>query len=220
MGLWMSWSSGKDSAYALSILLQDPKIKVSGIFTSINEKYRRVSMHSTAEELLILQAERLNLPLEVVALPAVCSNELYKEKMMELILKAKKADVDSIGFGDLLLEDIKQYRIKMMEGTNIKPLFPIFGNDTTELAKKLINQKFKAVINSIDEKKLSKELLGSEYNQNFINRLPEGVDHCGENGEFHTFVYSAPIFSNPINIKVGQIVSKDGYGYIDLLLDN
>lgn len=214
---WMSWSTGKDSAYALSLLLQDPKYDITGIFTTITDTFNRVSMHSVREELLEQQALNLGIPLHKIRIPFPCSNEFYEEKMRDLIKKSLTCGVMAMAFGDLFLEDIKKYRNKNFKGTGIKPLFPIWGLNTKALSRKMITSGFRAVITCIDEKKLDPEFSGRKYDKQFLNALPPSIDPCGENGEFHSFVYDCPMFSKAINISVGEKTSRDGFTFTDIV---
>lgn len=214
---WLSWSSGKDSAYALSILLKDPKYEVMGIFTTVTDNFNRVAMHSVREELLDAQAEKLGLPLYKIRIPYPCPNGTYETEMKKFIEKAKSKDVETFAFGDLFLEDIRSYRIKQLSTTGIEPVFPIWGLDTKDLSSKMIESGFKAVITCIDEKKLDSSFSGRNYNSDFLESLPSSIDPCGENGEFHSFVYNCPMFSKEIEINVGEKISRDGFTFTDVL---
>lgn len=212
----MSWSTGKDSAYALHKLLQDDEYHVSGLFTTINNSFNRVAMHSTRETLLEMQAQKLGLPLTKVTIPFPCTNTIYEEQIEKLIHSAKIVGVECIAFGDLFLEDIRAYREKQLEGTGIQPIFPIWGLETKQLAKEMINEGFRAVITCIDPKQINANCSGQKFDEEFLKLLPETADHCGENGEFHTFVYDGPIFSSEILINVGNRVERDGFVFSDI----
>jgi len=214
--VWVSWSSGKDSAFALNELMKLGKFEVTKLVTTINETFERVAMHSVRETLLIRQAEELKLPLHRIKLPHPCSNEIYESCMGEALNEAKRNDVSYMMFGDLFLEDIRQYRIKMLEGAGITPLFPIWKRPTAILAQEMIASGFKAVITCVDPKKLSPSFAGRKFDESFLKDLPKGIDPCGENGEFHTFVYDAPIFEKPINVEVGEIVEREGFIFADV----
>lgn len=218
----LSWSTGKDSAWTLYQLQQDPSIELVGLFTSINEKFDRVAMHAVRVELLKRQAEAAGtldkpLPLDIIPLPFPCSNDDYQRIMDEYFAQLVVRGVEQIAFGDLFLEDVRDYRINQLEGTGLTPIFPLWELDTTELANTLVEQGVKAVTTCIDPKKLPSEFCGRDYNQDFLNELSDGIDACGENGEFHTFVYDAPNFYKPIDIKVGEIVERDGFVFADVL---
>ena len=215
--VWFSWSTGKDSAYGLCRLLQDPGVEVTGIFTTITATFKRVSMHAVREKLLEEQANKLRLRLHKIHIPFPCSNEIYEGKMRELVVKAKANEVGAMAFGDLFLEDIRAYRIKNLKGTGIKPLFPVWGMDTSELARKMINEGFRAVITCIDEKKLAPDFSGMNFDSRFLDRLPPDIDPCGENGEFHSFIYDCPAFSNKIPVAIGEKTSRDGFTFTDIL---
>ena len=213
----MSWSSGKDSAYALHLLQQDPSIDLLGLFTTVNKKFERVAMHAIRIKLLKQQAEQIGLPIHIIEIPYPCSNVEY-ESIMEFFIDNLKQDrIEAVAFGDLYLEDIRDYRIKQMDGTDIEPIFPCWGIDTQQLAKDIIHIGIKAKIACIDPKQLADEFAGHDYNQTLLDALPEKVDPCGENGEFHTFVYDSPSFTNPINIKQGKTVERDGFIFTDWL---
>ncbi len=216
INVWVAWSSGKDSVFTLYQLLQDQDFQVVGLLTTITKDFERVSLHSTRKELLQLQAKYLNLPLEIVEIPAACSDAIYKNQMAQVISKAEDQGIEYIAFGDLFLADVRQYREQQLQNTKIRPLFPLWHKDTQLLAQNVINN-FKAIVIAIDKDKMPEELLGHEYNQEFLDKLPADVDSCGENGEFHTFVYAAPCFSSPIDFICGETVAKDNMMYLDLI---
>ncbi len=216
--LWMSWSSGKDSAFALAELLSGNDFEVTGLFTSINATYERVAMHSTRLELLNQQAKELCLPLELVHLPANCTNEIYEHQMKILIEKAKANGVTAMGFGDLYLKDVRDYRIRQLAGSGIRAVFPLWGRPTKALAEEMIVAEFGAVLTCIDPKKLPRSFAGRHFNSDTLAKLPEGVDPCGENGEFHSFVYKSPNFQNAIPISVGEVVEREGFVFADVNL--
>lgn len=213
----LSWSSGKDSAYSLYALQQSNEYEVVGLISTVTEEYNRVSMHSTRVTLLQQQAKQLNLPLHMISIPPQCSNQIYASKMNSFIAKVSQTDISHIAFGDLFLEDIRQYREKQLQASAIQPLFPIWKRNTAKLAKEIINIGIKAIITCIDPKKLDASFAGRSYDENFLNDLPTGIDPCGENGEFHTFVYGAPMFKHNIPIRNGKIVTRDGFVYADIL---
>jgi len=212
----MSWSSGKDSAWALSKLLRDPQYKVTALFTTITEEFKRVSMHSVREELLDLQALMLDLPLYKVKIPYPCPNEIYEKKIKTLMEIAEKKSVNCVAFGDLFLEDIRSYRIDKMKETSIEPIFPIWGRNTRELALEMLESGLKATLTCIDEKKLPLKFAGADFNKDFLESLPENIDPCGENGEFHTFVHDCKDFKKPIPVIKGEICSREGFSFTDL----
>ncbi len=216
--LWMSWSTGKDSAYALLELKKNSNYEVAGLFTTVTADYERVAMHSTREILLQLQADALGLPLEIVRIPANCSNEIYETKMQELIEKAIASDVTAMGFGDLYLEDIRNYRVRLLANSGIEPVFPLWGRSTNVLAQEMFASGIEAVLTCIDPTKLSSSFAGRFFNAQTIKDMPANIDPCGENGEFHTFVFSSPNFSKRIPITVGEKVERGGFVFADVLL--
>ena len=219
MRVVLSWSSGKDSAWTLYHLQNSPEIEIIGLLTTLNAKFSRVAMHGVREELLDAQAQAANLPLFKVPLPWPCSNEAYEDIMRTTLAMLKEEhDVTHIAFGDLFLEDVRQYRIDKMKQTDIEPLFPIWGIPTRELSKKMIDQGLSAYLTCVDPKQLSEEYIGAHYDERFLSSLGDNIDPCGENGEFHTFVNVGPMFSTDIDVKVGEIVNKDGFYFADLTL--
>ncbi|PWU16593.1 MAG: ATP-binding protein [Bdellovibrio sp.] len=215
--VWVSWSTGKDSAYALHLLKKDPSFEVGALFTTVTESFARVSMHSTREALLYLQADRLGLPVEVVRIPDQCENEDYELQMTRLIAKANSQGVDLMAFGDLFLEDIRQYREKMLFGTGIEPIFPLWRRPTDFLAKEMIASGIRAYLTCIDPRKLDRSFVGREFNSALLGDLPRDVDPCGENGEFHTFVSDSPDFNSAIRVQKGDVIERDGFVFADIV---
>ena len=213
----MSWSSGKDSAFALSKLRRSVEYNVDGLFTTVNSDYSRVAMHSTRLSLLRQQAEELRLPLEIVQVPAVCTNEIYEERMLKLIAVAKSLDVKAFGFGDLFLSDIRLYRERMLFGTGIEPVFPLWNLPTNELASDMLNSGIKAVLTCIDPAQMPAFFAGRFFTAETTREFPAGVDPCGENGEFHTFVFGSPDFRREISISIGERVERGGFVFADVL---
>jgi uncharacterized protein (TIGR00290 family) len=212
----MSWSSGKDSAFALFELKKHSKFTVVGLLTTVNETHERVAMHAVREELLIRQAEELGLPIFQVKIPYGCSNELYGERMSEAIVSAVNESVTHMAFGDLFLEDVKEFRVKMLKSTSISPVFPLWNRPTHSLAEEMIRAGQKAIITCVDPRKLPSTFVGREFDRTFLADLPQNVDPCGENGEFHSFVYDSPLFRRPIPVRVGEIVERDGFVFADV----
>ncbi|MBN2689727.1 MAG: adenine nucleotide alpha hydrolase [Gammaproteobacteria bacterium] len=213
----LSWSSGKDSALALYQLLQDSDYEVVGLLTTVTNGYRRVSMHGVREELLELQATNLDLPLYKIRIPKSCSDEIYRSKMKGIIAKLEKQGVSHIAFGDLFLKEIRHYREQRLKDTTIAPLFPLWNMDTKQLAHDFVKLGFKAITTCIDTTKLPSIFLGNEFDTEFINKLPPHADPCGENGEFHTFVYNGPIFDTKINCTKGTVIKNKNLLFIDLI---
>jgi uncharacterized protein (TIGR00290 family) len=212
----LSWSSGKDSAWSLHLLRQDPNIEVVALFTTLNQQFDRVAMHAVRRELLELQAKSVGLPLWTVPLPWPCSNEEYEVRMTALCERATGEAVQAIVFGDLFLADIRAYREKQLAGTGLEPLFPVWQIPTADLARTMIASGLRAKITCVDPKVLPKEFAGRDFDSQFLADLPPTADPCGENGEFHSFVYDGPGFRRPINITVGEIVERDGFVFADI----
>ncbi len=217
--VWLSWSTGKDSAWSYFLLSKSEQYKPTTIFTTVNEKYHRVAMHGTQLVILTAQAERLGVDLKTILIPDVCDNDVYKNAMFSFMQRAKEEKIKTFAFGDLFLQDIREYRESQMKSKSMQAIFPIWGMNTKELAYEMIDNGFKAIINCIDTKQISEEFLGREFNQDFIRDLPETVDPCGENGEFHTCVYDSPSFSKPISLKLGEKKVSQQFQFIDLMVD-
>ncbi|HEX2673053.1 MAG TPA: hypothetical protein VHM25_19370 [Polyangiaceae bacterium] len=214
----LSWSSGKDSAWALHTLRQQGEVEIVGLLTTVNETADRVAMHAVRSELLRAQAAATGLPLHIVGIPSPCSNEQYEAAMGAFIQRARADGVNAIAFGDLFLEDIRQYRVQKLAGTGIEPLFPIWGIPTDHLARTMIAGGLRARLTCVDPKQLSERFVAREFDQALLADLPANVDPCGERGEFHSFAYAGPMFSAPIAIRSGEIVTRDGFAFADLLL--
>ncbi len=214
----VSWSSGKDSAWSLYLLQRDPEYRVTGLLTTLNTEFDRVAMHSTRREVLEAQAEAAGLPLHVVPLPWPCSNEEYESAMRTACDAAIASGVKAIAFGDLFLEDIRRYREERLNGTGLTPLFPVWKLDTRALLREMIDAGVKTRIVCVDPKKMPREFAGRDLDEAFLGDLPEGIDPCGENGEFHTCVYDGPMFSQEIPIESGEIVERDDFVFADIKL--
>lgn len=213
----VSWSTGKDSAWALHVLQNDPSIDVVGLVCTTNEKFDRVAVHGVRIELLKQQAESANLPLYTIPIPYPCNNDEYVSAMKSFISDAKKQGVEHLAFGDLFLRDVRSYRENLLKETGITPLFPIWGCSTKMLSKQMISSGLKAIITCINPKQIAKEFVGREFNESFLNDIPENVDPCGENGEFHSFAFEGPMFQNPIKVILGETVFRDDVYFADLL---
>jgi uncharacterized protein (TIGR00290 family) len=200
----------------LHLLRQDPEIEIVALVTTLNEQFDRVAMHAVRRQLLELQAESLGVPLWTVALPWPCSNEEYERRMRDLCTRAINEGVDAMAFGDLFLTDIRAYREKQLAGTGLEPIFPVWQIPTGQLAAEMVASGLKAKITCIDPKVLPVEFAGRDFDLQFLADLPAGIDPCGENGEFHSFVYDGPGFSQPIDVSVGEIVERDGFVFADL----
>ena len=215
----LSWSSGKDSAWALHRLRQDPAIEVVGLFTTLNQAFERVAMHGVRKSLLARQAQCVGLPLMTIDLPWPCSNEEYGRIMAGFIGEVVARGIRHMAFGDLFLEDVRAYRERQLAGTGITPLFPLWGSDTTELAQQMMAAGLRARVCTLDPKALDMSLGGHEFDESLLAALPAGVDPCGENGEFHTLAWDGPMFQRPLAIRVGETVLRDGFVFTDLLAD-
>jgi uncharacterized protein (TIGR00290 family) len=213
----LSWSSGKDSAWSLHVLRQDPGLKVVGLLTTLNEAFDRVTMHSVRRELLEAQAVAAGLPLETIRIPWPCSNAQYERIMTEVCGRARASGVDAVAFGDLFLTDIRSYRERQLEGSGLEPLFPLWGLNTHELAREMIAGGLRAKLTCVDPKRLDSRFAGRDFDPPLLAELPAEVDPCGENGEFHSFVYAAPVFDRTLPIRMGQIVERDGFVFADVV---
>jgi uncharacterized protein (TIGR00290 family) len=213
----LSWSSGKDSAWTLHLLRQRPDIHVVALLTTFNSEANRVAMHAVRRELVKEQADRTGIPLWAVELPWPCSNQDYEERMRTVCQRAIAEEVTAVAFGDLFLQDVRDYRVRQLQGTGLEPLFPLWQIPTEQLARDMIAANVKAKITCVDPEKLAKSFAGRDYDLELLRALPSGIDPCGENGEFHTFVYDAPVFSSPIQVQAGVVIERDGFVFADLL---
>ncbi|MFX1338434.1 MAG: diphthine--ammonia ligase [Promethearchaeota archaeon] len=213
----VSWSGGKDSTLALYLLNRE-KYDVRFLITTISEDYNRVSMHGVRKELLVEQAKSIGISLITISLSKDTSNEDYEKIMKREMLYFKSLRVYHVVFGDIFLEDLKNYRESNLSIIGMKAIFPLWKQDTRELAENFINLGFKAIITSVDSKSLKDSYIGKLYDKDFIDSLPSNVDPCGENGEFHSFVFDGPIFSYPIRFQKGEVVFRENrFYYIDLI---
>ena len=213
----MSWSSGKDSAWALYKGQQNREIDLVGLFCTVNKKFDRVAMHGVRTELLQKQAKSIGLPLEIIEIPYPCSNVEYEKIIGQFVERAKNDNIEYFAFGDLFLEDVRNYREEKLKSSGIKPIFPIWGIATDKLSREMINNGLRIVITCINPKQIPEEFVGREFNENFLDSLPETIDPCGENGEFHSFVFDGPMFKEKIEIFVGDIVHRDDFVFADIL---
>ncbi len=215
---WLWWSSGKDSAWTLATLSADPRYRVTGLVTTVNRRFDRIAIHGVRRTLLEAQAAALSLPLRIAPIPHPCPNGAYQAAVHAVVASAREAGVRSMAFGDLHLEDIRAYREGLLAGTGIKPVFPIWGTDTRTLGRVMIEAGVDARVTCVDSSRLPAEAAGRRYDLDFLVDLPDGVDACGENGEFHTFVCDGPLFSSPIAVRLGDRVTRDGFVFCDLTL--
>ena len=213
-----SWSSGKDSAMALYELQKNKNYEIVALLTTITEDYDRISMHGVRKIFLERQVESLGLPLEKIYISKKSSYEEYETKMKDKLIRYKSLEVSSVAFGDIFLEDLKKYREENLSKINMKGIFPIWKRDSSKLAHAFIDSGFRAVITCIDSNVLDKTFVGRSFDKQFLSELPSHVDPCGENGEFHSFVYDGPIFSKRILFEKGEIVLRDNrYYFCDLI---
>lgn len=213
----VSWSSGKDSAWMLRTLQKRDDLELAGLLTTVNEAFGRVAMHAVRRELLAAQADAAGLPLVEIPLPWPCSNEEYEKRMSAAVAAARDDAVTHVAFGDLFLEDVRAYRERQMAGTGLTPLFPIWGLDTSQLAREMIASGLRARLTTVDPRHLPADFAGREFDAALLADLPPGVDPCGERGEFHSFCYDGPMFRKPIHIEAGKVVERDGFVFADLL---
>ena len=214
----ISWSSGKDSAFALHEVARAGEFEVVGALTTVTETFGRVSIHGVRQEILQAQCEAAGLPQRIVPIPYPCPNEIYEARMGEAVARAVADGITHIIFGDLFLADIRAYREQKLAGTGITPVFPLWARPTTELAQAMIASGLEAHIATVDLKKLPAEFAGRTFDATLLADLPEGIDACGENGEFHTCVVAGPMFSRRLMVTAGERVERDGYAYCDLVM--
>ena len=212
----LSWSGGKDSALALWALRREG-IEPAALLTTLTEDYDRISMHGVRGELLRAQAAATGIELVEIGIPAACPNEVYEQRMAAALSSPPLADVSAIAFADLFLADIRAYREERLAGAGREALFPVWGRDTGELAREFIAAGFKAVLVCVDPAQIDASFAGRPFDEELLADLPPGADPCGENGEFHSFVHAGPIFEHPIEVELGEAVTRDGFAFQDLL---
>ena len=212
----ISWSSGKDSAWALHLVRQRGEVEVAGLLTTVNQQFARVAMHAVREALLERQALAAGVPLIKVPLPWPCSNDQYEAAMEAAIARARADGVTAMVFGDLFLQDIRAYREAKLAGTGVSPLFPLWELPTAALAREMIDGGLRAVLTCVDPRQLPSRFVGRQFDAALLAELPAGVDPCGERGEFHTFAWAGPMLSAPVPVAVGEIVDRDGFTFADL----
>jgi uncharacterized protein (TIGR00290 family) len=214
---WLSWSSGKDSAWALHVVRQSHQFEVVALLTTVNRTFHRVAMHAVRESLLDAQAAATGLPIVKVAIPSPCPNEIYERAMLEAMAQARTSGVTHVIFGDLFLEDIRKYREENLAKCGMSPIFPLWRKDTRSLANEMISGGLRAYLTCVDPKRLDASFAGRAFDSKLLRDLPVSIDPCGENGEFHTFACAGPMFSSPIAVEPGEIVKRDGFIFADLL---
>jgi uncharacterized protein (TIGR00290 family) len=215
----ISWSTGKDSAWMLHILNQQHPGAAAGLLTTTNQAFDRVAMHAVRRELLNAQAEATGQPLHVVPLPWPCSNEQYESIMRTAVAGFVRDGFTHVAFGDLFLEDVRKYREDRLAGSGLEPLFPIWKTKpTSDLARDMIDGGLQARLTCVDPRKLDRSFAGRTFDEQLLRDLPAGTDPCGENGEFHSFAFAGPMFTEAIQLTVGEIVDRDGFVFADLNL--
>jgi uncharacterized protein (TIGR00290 family) len=215
--IWLSWSSGKDSAWALHELRASPDFEVTALLTTINRQASRVAMHAVREELLEAQAAAAGLPLVKVPIPSPCSNAEYEQAMGAAMAQARAQGIFHVAFGDLFLEDIRRYREEKLRAVGMTPIFPIWGRDTHRLAREMLAGGLRAYLTCVDPRQLDRHFAGRSFDASLLDELPATVDPCGEKGEFHSFAFAGPMFSHPLAVAPGEIVERDGFVFADLL---
>jgi uncharacterized protein (TIGR00290 family) len=213
----LAWSSGKDSAWALHALRQDPALTVVGLLTTVNAAHDRVAMHAVRRRLLEAQARAADLPVHVVEIPYPCPNETYEAAMADAVATLLARGVTAMAFGDLFLEDVRRYRERQLSGTGLRPLFPLWGRPTRALAEEMIDGGLQARLTCVDPRVLPAAFAGRPFDRALLHDLPPSVDPCGENGEFHSFAWDGPMFRHPVPVTPGVVVERDGFVFADLL---
>jgi uncharacterized protein (TIGR00290 family) len=213
----LSWSSGKDSAWALHVLRAQAEVEVVGLLCTISAAHDRVAMHAVRRVLLEAQAAAVGLPLWPVPIPHPCPNDLYEAAMRAALARARAEGITTIAFGDLFLADVRAYRERQMAGTGIRPVFPLWARPTSALAGEMLAAGLRAHVTCVDPRRVPPDLAGRPWDAAFLAALPADADPCGENGEFHTFVSDGPMFATPVPVRAGATVARDGFVFADLL---
>jgi uncharacterized protein (TIGR00290 family) len=216
----ISWSSGKDCAFALHHARQSGAFEIVGALTTVTETFHRVSIHGVRDEILRAQLDAAGLSPLIVPIPYPCPNEIYEARMGEAIVQAKRDGITHIIFGDLFLEDVRAYRVEKLKDTGITPVFPLWRKPTAQLARDMIASGMKAHLVTVDLARLPASFAGRKFDEALLADLPDGIDPCGENGEFHTCVVDGPMFRRPLRVAAGEQVIRDGFAYRDLLLES
>jgi uncharacterized protein (TIGR00290 family) len=215
----LSWSSGKDSAWALHLLRKNADYKVAGLLTTFNEVADRVAMHAVRRSLVEAQASGAGLPLWAVSLPWPCNNDQYESIMAATCAKAVAEGIEGVAFGDLFLEDVRAYRERQLTGTGLEPLFPVWGLPTRALAEEMIASGLRAKLTCVDTEKLDPSFVGREFDSALLSAFPSEIDPCGERGEFHSFVYAGPMLTSPIPISLGETLIRERFAFADLTMN-
>ncbi len=213
----VSWSSGKDSAFALQEVRATDAYEIVGLLTTVTSAFRRVSMHGVREELLDAQVASLGLPCHKIWIPSPCPNEVYEREMAQVLTQAKRGGVTHVLFGDLFLQDIRSYREKRLAELGLEGVFPLWMRDTARLAREMLDAGVQATLTCVDLRQLDASFAGRPFDDALLRGLPAGVDPCGENGEFHTFISAGPMLRAPIPVAVGEVVQRDGFAFADLV---
>jgi len=215
----LSWSSGKDSAWALHVLRQHPDVEVVGLLTTFNEVADRVAMHAVRRSLVEAQAAAAKLPLWRVPLPFPCSNADYENRMRAVIARAREEGITHMAFGDLFLQDVREYRVRTLSDSGVEPLFPLWCSaaQTPALARTMLRDGLRAVLTCVDPRQLQESFAGRAFDAALLAALPDAVDPCGERGEFHTFCFAGPMFDREIEVRAGETVFRDGFYFTDLM---
>jgi uncharacterized protein (TIGR00290 family) len=213
----VSWSGGKDSSLALWRLRQTPEFEVRALLTTVTEGYDRISMHAIRESILVQQAAGIGVPVVRVPIPPDCPDTLYQERMRNALQDPRIEDVEHFAFGDLFLEDVRAYRETQLAAAGKQGVFPLWGENTAALARSFIKEGFRAILTCVDPRRLEASFAGRYYDGSLLRDLPETVDPCGANGEFHTLVFEGPILARAIRVEVGEVVTRDGFVFCDVL---
>jgi len=216
MKVLVSWSSGKDSAWMLHKLKQDPAIEIGGLLTTMNEAFDRVAMHAVRRTLLEAQARAAGVPLRTIPLPWPCTNEEYEARMRAAVSQAVEEGFTHVAFGDLFLEDVRRYREDKLAGTGLTPIFPLWGIPTPELAEEMVDGGLRAILTCVNPKHLDRSFAGREFDRRLLRDLPASVDPCGERGEFHSFAYGGPMYDTSVAATAGEVVDRDGFVFADV----
>ncbi|MCM2257760.1 MAG: adenine nucleotide alpha hydrolase [Vicinamibacteria bacterium] len=212
----LAWSSGKDSAHALHVLRERGDVEVVGLLTTFNATHDRVAMHAVRRELVRAQAAAVALPLVEVEIPWPCPNGAYETAMAAAMADAKARGVEAVAFGDLFLADVRRYREERLAPTGLQPLFPLWGRDTRSLAREILDSGVRAVLTCVDPRALDARFAGRAFDEALLAELPASVDACGENGEFHSFVWDSPQFAAPLAVATGEVIEREGFVFADV----
>jgi uncharacterized protein (TIGR00290 family) len=216
MKVLVSWSSGKDSAWMLHTLKQDPAVDIGGLLTTMNEAFDRVAMHAVRRTLLEAQSRAARIPLRTIPLPWPCTNEEYEARMRAAVSQAVDEGFTHVAFGDLFLEDVRRYREDKLAGTGLTPIFPLWGIPTPGLAEEMVDGGLRAILTCVNPKQLDRSFAGRQFDRALLRDLPAGIDPCGERGEFHSFAYGGPMYDTAIAVTPGEVVDRDGFVFADV----